>query len=67
MNLNALALIVGGACLIVITAAVAVLAWHGTINGQAVIGFYTGLTVSGLVGGVSHVSGALGASSAQRK
>lgn len=44
--------------------AVGALAWHGTVDGQAVVGFFTGLSLAGIVGGVQHVSTRNGASAA---
>lgn len=48
--------IVAGVVVLALTAAVAVLAWHGTINGQAAIGFFSGLTLGG-VAGIAHNAG----------
>ena len=40
---------------IALAAAVTLLAWHGTIDGQATIGFFSGLGVGGVTAGAHAV------------
>lgn len=49
-----------------IIAATVLLAWHGTLNGQAVIGLFSGLSFAGIIGGTTHAATKAGARAARR-
>jgi len=49
---------------IALVAAVTVLTWHGTIDGQAAIGFFSGVSLAGVIGGVQHSAIKIGAKAA---
>lgn len=55
---------IAGIVVLALAGAVTVLAWHGTINGQAAIGFFSTLTLGGIIGGVGHVASNSGARAA---
>lgn len=55
MNSN-VQLVVAGVVSIALIAAVAVLTWHGSIDGQAAVSFFSGIGVGGLAVGV-HAAG----------
>lgn len=48
--------IVGGLLAVALVAAVAVLTWHGSIDGQAAIGFFSGVGIGGVTVG-AHTAG----------
>lgn len=48
--------VVSGVVSVVLVAAVSVLTWHGSIDGQAAIGFFSGIGVGGVAVG-AHVAG----------
>lgn len=62
---NAIALITGTIILLVLIICVTVLSWHGTIGGDAAIGFYSGLSLAGIIGGVQHAGVRAGARAAR--
>lgn len=55
---------VAGLVVMALAGCVTLLSWHGTINGQAAIGFFSGLTLAGIVGGGAHVATRNGARAA---
>lgn len=60
-------IICGAVCFIALVGAVAALTWHGSIDGQAAVGFFTGLSIAGVVGGAQHVAAKTGAKAALRQ
>jgi hypothetical protein len=61
------AAIIGAVVTLALIAAVAVLTWHGDIDGQAAIGFFAGLGGAGAAGIVAHSSTKAGARAATRR
>lgn len=62
---NAVGAIIAGVVSIVLIAAVAVLTWHGSINGEAAMTFFGGLAGVGTAAGVGHVATKTGANAAR--
>lgn len=56
--------IVAGAILALMIGGIFALTWHGSITGQECITFLSGVTLTGIVGGVSHVAVKAGATAA---
>lgn len=58
--------IIAGAVSLALIAAVAVLTWHGSIDGQAAMTFFAGIAGVGTAAGVGHVATTTGARAAKR-
>jgi hypothetical protein len=57
--------IISAAVALVLIAAVFVLAWHGTVDGQAAIGFFSGVSLAGIAVGGHAVGVRTGAAAAK--
>ncbi len=64
MRLDVMNGIIGAAVTGFVLVSATVLAWHGTINGEAIVGVYTAVLSGGLVAGASHVAAKQGARAA---
>lgn len=55
MSTTKMTVLFGGVTMLVLIGCVTALAWHGTLDGQAAIGFFSGLSLAGITGLAGHV------------